>query len=46
MRQCLQVLKNAGFDGTVVVEFEGVEDPMTAVEWACANLKEIVASLR
>ncbi len=46
VRQCLQVLKNAGFDGTVVVEFEGVEDPMTAVEWACANLKEIVASLR
>ncbi len=46
VRQCLQILKNAGFDGTVVMEFEGVEDVLFAVESAGKNLREIVASLR
>ena len=46
LKQCLQILKNSGYDGTVVVEFEGVEDVMTAVQWAHDNLSEIIASLR
>lgn len=46
VKQCLQILKNAGFDGSIIVEFEGVEDVLTSVQWGYDNLKEIVASLR
>lgn len=39
VKQCLHILKAAGFDGTIAIEFEGVEEPETAVRIGLANLK-------
>lgn len=39
VKQCLDILKKAGYDGYVSVEFEGVEDPLYALEIACENLR-------
>ena len=30
VRQCLSILRTAGYDGDVVMEFEGLEDPAFA----------------
>ena len=30
--QCLRILKKAGYDGTVSIEFEGMEDPITGIQ--------------
>ena len=40
-RQCLGILAAAGFDGTVGLEFEGLEDNMTAVRLGYEALKKI-----
>ena len=37
--QCLGILKRTGYDGTVAVEFEGMEHPLLALEVAIENLK-------
>lgn len=39
VKQCLSILKGAGFDGTVAIEFEGLENPVDAVRIGLANLK-------
>ena len=39
VQQCLRVLKNAGYDGYVSIEFEGMEDNLPALEIGLANLK-------
>lgn len=39
VKQVLHVLKAAGYDDTIAIEFEGVEDPETAVRIGLANLK-------
>ncbi len=39
VKQCLRTLKAAGYDGTVAIEFEGVEEPVDAVRIGLANLK-------
>ncbi len=39
VKQCLSILKSAGYDGTVAIEFEGMEDPVDAVRIGLANLK-------
>ncbi len=36
--QCLSILKNSGYDGYVSIEFEGMEEPLGAIEIAYANL--------
>ena len=43
--QCLGILKRAGYDGIVSVEFEGLEPVMEAVEMSAQNLKDAIASL-
>lgn len=40
VRHCLAALKNAGFDGTIAIEFEGMEDPIIALTIGLANLKK------
>lgn len=40
IKQCLDILKNAGYDGYVSVEFEGMEDPLTALPICAKNLKK------
>lgn len=39
VKQCLAILKNAGYDGAIAIEFEGLEEPETAVRIGLANLK-------
>ncbi len=38
--QCLRILKNAGYNGYVTVEFEGMEDPKTGVRCGLNTLKK------
>lgn len=40
VKQCLHLLKAAGYDDTISIEFEGMESPVTAVRIGLANLKK------
>jgi sugar phosphate isomerase/epimerase len=40
--QCLAVLKRAGYDGTVSLEFEGMEDPIVGITTGYENLKRYI----
>jgi sugar phosphate isomerase/epimerase len=42
---CLAVLKRAGYDGTVSLEFEGMEDPILGITIGYNNLKRFVEML-
>lgn len=37
--QCLRILKRAGYDGVISIEFEGMEDPMTGIRIGLDNLR-------
>lgn len=39
VKQCLSILKAAGFDGTIAIEFEGLEPVADALRIGLANLK-------
>ena len=41
--ECLKILKDAGYDGWLSVEFEGIEDCIMALEADLANIKEMLA---
>ena len=43
--QCLRVLKNAGYDGYVSIEFEGMEDNLSALRIGLDNLKRYISIL-
>lgn len=43
--QCLRILKGAGYDGFVTIEYEGVEDCMTAIPIAKENLERYISLL-
>ena len=43
--QCLRVLKEAGFDGVLSLEFEGIEDPIKGITISLANLRRAVAEV-
>lgn len=45
IKGCLAILKEAGYDGFLSIEFEGMEDNRTALEIGYANLKRYVAGL-
>jgi sugar phosphate isomerase/epimerase len=45
LRKCIQALHEAGYNGWLSVEYEGEEDPMTAVPRSIANAKEILKAL-
>ena len=40
--QDIKVLKAAGYDGYVTVEFEGMEKTLQAIEIGIANLKRFI----
>jgi sugar phosphate isomerase/epimerase len=40
--QCLRLLREAGFDGVLSLEFEGLEDPMEGIAIGLANLRRAV----
>ncbi len=43
--QCLRILKNAGYDGTLSIEFEGLEDCILALSIGLENLRGYLAQL-
>ena len=43
--QCLRVLQNAGYDGYVSIEFEGMEDNLSALRICLDNLNQYIAML-
>lgn len=45
VNQCLSVLKNSGFDGTIAIEFEGMEDPLLGIRVGLDNLRRILKAL-
>ncbi len=45
IKQCLKILKNAGFDGCVAIEYEGMEDPNMATEISFENVKRYLEEI-
>ena len=45
VKQCLSILKNSGFDGTIAIEFEGTEPSALALELGLSNLKRYVSEI-
>ena len=45
LKQCMQILKRAGYDGYVSIEFEGREDCINAIARGKANLEAVLATL-
>lgn len=43
--QCLRVMRAAGFDGVLSIEFEGMEDVLTGISLGLANLRRYVKEL-
>jgi sugar phosphate isomerase/epimerase len=43
--QCLRVMKRAGYDGVLSIEFEGMEEPVLGVSVGLANLRRYVAAV-
>ncbi len=42
---CLRILKKAGYNGVVSIEFEGMEDPNLGLRVGLANLRRFVSTL-
>lgn len=42
VRTCISILKNAGYDGYVSIEFEGPEEPLGAIKCGYENLKRLI----
>lgn len=45
VKQCLKILKKAGYDGFVSLEFEGAEDNIDALRIGLANLRRFISEL-
>ena len=43
--QCLKILEKSGYCGTVAIEFEGLEHPLTGLEIGLANLKKYLLEI-
>ncbi|MBN2308479.1 MAG: sugar phosphate isomerase/epimerase [Candidatus Hydrogenedentes bacterium] len=43
--QCLRIMKAAGFDGVLSIEFEGMEEPLRGISLGLANLRRFVAEV-
>jgi len=39
VKQCISIIKKAGYDGDISIEFEGLEDPLLAIRIGFENLK-------
>lgn len=42
VKQCLSILRLAGYDGTVAIEFEGMEYPLDGIRIGLANLRRYI----
>ena len=45
VKKCLQILKQAGYDGIVSLEYEGAEDCLTGIARGLANVRKILAEI-
>ena len=45
VQQCLRVMKKAGYDGVLSLEFEGLEDPIRGMTIGLANLRRYVEAV-
>ncbi len=45
LSQCMNIIKQYGYDGTLSIEFEGLEEPLYAIETGLNNLKRLIASV-
>ena len=43
VKHCLAALRRAGYQGSIAIEFEGMEDTLKALEIGLANLKRYIA---
>ena len=43
--QCLRIMKKAGFEGVLSIEFEGLEEPLAGIAMGLANLRRYTESL-
>ena len=43
VKHCLAALKHAGYQGSIAIEFEGMEDTLKALEIGLVNLKRYIA---
>ncbi len=43
VHQCVNILKRAGYEGYLVIEFEGMEDALKGVRIGCDNLRRFIA---
>jgi 3-oxoisoapionate decarboxylase len=44
--QCIAIMKRAGYDGVLSIEFEGMEDPIRGISIGLANLRRFVAEAK
>ena len=42
MKEMIQTIMGSGFDGDMLIEFEGMEDPALACELSLTNLRQIM----
>lgn len=45
VKQCLAIIKRAGYDGYVSIEYEGAEDCIDGIARGFANLKEFISQI-
>lgn len=45
LSQCMNIIKQYGYDETLSIEFEGLEEPLFAIETGFKNLKRLIASV-
>lgn len=45
IKHCLVALKNAGYDGYIGIEFEGIEDALIGISSGLANLRRYIAEV-
>jgi sugar phosphate isomerase/epimerase len=41
--QCLRIMKRAGYEGVLSIEFEGIEEPLRGIAIGLANLRRYTA---
>lgn len=46
VQQCLHILKTAGYDGCVTIEYEGEMDCIAALEQGLKNLKQAISNIQ
>ena len=45
LSQCMNIIKQYGYEGTLSIEFEGLEEPLFAIETGLNNLKRLITSV-